>query len=212
MFGINHMMNFWPGKKQFVEYLSIFFDVIDNIEYNFGETLGYKCQMFGVFCKRKSPTYPSAGMSVGNYYSAHLTALQERAPLSSLADLTFLAKSGLRKVGIFGDQKEAAALRLLIEKNRLFEVTRFVTPDPALLGEKDSFTVKLSDLRNSEAIFVASVLSQDEYCVRLRRKGYLGPILPCFRKGLPFFDVQSSAGHVIQMKAFLPALISGKRI
>ncbi len=32
MFGINHMMNFWPGRTQFLEYLSTFFDIIDSME------------------------------------------------------------------------------------------------------------------------------------------------------------------------------------
>jgi len=37
------------GKQQFLEYLSMLFDILDHVEYNCGETLGLKCQMFGVF-------------------------------------------------------------------------------------------------------------------------------------------------------------------
>jgi trans-aconitate methyltransferase len=210
MFGINHMMNFWPGRQQFLEYLSTFFDILDHIEYNFGETFGYKCQMFGVFCKKRSKARRWTGKAVTNRYSSHLTALQQRAPLSSLADLSFLAKNGLRKVGICGDEKETNALRLLIEKNNLFEVAQ-LSLDPVLAGKDGFSAAERADLRQVDAIFVASVSSQDDYCERLRKRGYRGQLFPCFRKGLPFFDTQTSAGNLIQMKAFLPSLISGKR-
>lgn len=212
LFGINHMMNFWPGKQQFLEYLATFFDILDCVEYNFGETLGLKCQMFGVFCKKRSKARRWAGKAVTNRYSSHLTALQQRAPLSSLSDLAFLAKNGgPGKIAICGDEREVMALRLLIEKNGLFEVAQLLTFDSALAGKNGFVAAERADLRQVEAIFVASVLSQDDYIKRLRARGYRGHLFPCFRKGLSFFDAETTAGNVIQMKAFLPSFISGKR-
>ena len=211
MFGINHMMNFWPGKQQFLEYLSTFFDILEHVEYNFGETLGYKCQMFGVFCKKRPNAQPSADAVFTNFYLQHLTALKERARLSSVVDLSFLAKNGLKKVGICGDEKEATALRLLIEKNGLFEVMQLMSSDAALVGKDGFVAVDNADLGQVEAIFVASISSEETYCKRIKRRGYRGQLLPCFRKGLPLFEAQTSAGNLIQMKAFLPSFISGKR-
>jgi trans-aconitate methyltransferase len=208
---LNNMANFWPGKQQFVEYLSTFFDILDHIEYNFGETLGLKCQMVGVFCKKRANPNPSTSVAVTNRYTQHLNALKERASVSSLADLSFLAKNGLKKVGICGDAKESTALRLLIEKNGLFEVAQLISSDPALAGRDGFVAVENAVLRDVEAIFVASVSSQDVYCKRLRKRGYRGQLFPCFRKGLPFFEAQTSAGNLIPMKAFLPSLIAGKR-
>jgi hypothetical protein len=142
-----------------------------------------------------------------------VTALKERAPRSSLEDLSFLAKNGgpRRRVGICGDEKEVTALRLLIEKNSLFEVAQLLTFDSALAAKDGFVAAGRADLRHVEAIFVASVSSQDDYCARLRKRGYRGQLFPCFREGLPFFDAQTSAGNMIQMKAFLPSLVSGKR-
>jgi trans-aconitate methyltransferase len=211
MFGINNMMNFWPGKQQFLEYLSTFFDILEQTEYNFGETLGYKCQIFGVFCKKRSDARPIPEPIFTNYYLQHLTALKERAPLSSVVDLSFLAKKGLKKVGICGDEKEATALRLLIEKNGLFEVTQLMSSDAALVGKDGFVAVEHADLGRVEAIFIASISSEETYCKLLKQRGYRGQLFPCFRKGLPLFDAQTSAGNLIQMKAFLPSFISGKR-
>jgi trans-aconitate methyltransferase len=211
MFGINNMINFWPEKQQFLEYLSCFFDILENTEYNFGETLGYKCQMFGVFCKKRSDAQAFPKTIVTNSYLQNLTALKERAPRSSVLDLSFLAKDGLKKVGICGDGKEATALRLLIEKNGLFEVTQLMSSDAPLVGKNGFAAVEYADLSHLEAIFIASITSEDKYSELLKQRGYRGQLFPCFRKGLQLFDAQTSAGNLIQMKAFLPSLISGKR-
>ena len=122
-----------------------------------------------------------------------------------------MAKNGLRKIAICGDAKEATALRLLIDKNALFEVAQLIAFDPALVGKDGFVAAERADLRHVEAIFVASVASQDDYCRLLRTGGYRGQLFPCFREGLPFFDVETSAGNLIQLKAFLPTLVSGKR-
>jgi hypothetical protein len=58
---------------------------------------------------------------------------------------------------------------------------------------------------------VASVSQQQAQCDKLRSSRFRGRILPCFRPGLPYFEAKTSRGNVIQLKAFLPAYLSGLR-
>lgn len=213
LFGDNHMMNFWPGRRQFGEYISEFFDVIDNIDYNFGETLGRKCQMFGLLCnKKKSAANSTNAAGHSNYYAQHLDELQKRALLSSIEDLTILAESGLRRIAICGDEVEATALRRLIEENRLFEIDLLISSDPRLIGRDGFVALDNATFGQVDAILVASVSAQQKYRDRLKSRGFHGRILPCFRDGFPRFETRTSLGNVIQMKAFLPAYIAGMRV
>ena len=61
------------------------------------------------------------------------------------------------------DEKEVTALRLLIEKNNLFEVAQLLTFDSALAAKDGFVAAERADLRHVEAIFVASASSQDDY-------------------------------------------------
>jgi hypothetical protein len=208
LFGINHMMNFWPGRQQFVEYLSTFFETREPVEYDFGETLGYRCRMLGVFCIKASR--PSSTAEPKNYYSQHLAALQERATRSSVTDLKSLATSGLKRVSVVGDVQETNRLKELIEAHRLFEIV----PVEQLSGSGNRRkawwrTSKPMDPPDSaEAVFIASVASQGDYRARLAQQGFTGRLLPCFRQGYDKFEITTSAGNRIQMKAFLPGYLS----
>lgn len=192
LFGDNHMMNFWPNRELFVQYVSEFFDVIDKIDYHFGETLGRKCQMLGLLCTKKRAA--SGGSPHGDYYEQNLKSLQQRAILSSIEDLTFIAKAGLGNIAILGDERQAAALRRLIEENHLFALPPADAP-----------------VEQADAVLIASVSHQQALCDRLRSSRFRGHILPCFRPGLPFFEAKTSSDNIVQLKAFLPAYLAGLR-
>lgn len=208
-FGINHMMNFWPGRAQFLEYLSCFFDVREKVEYNFGETLGYKCQMFGAFCT-KLPAVNSQKVMT-NYYTSHLNELQNRAVKSSVADLTWLADKGIRRVAIYGDATAAPRLKEFCVTHKIFDVLWVGQADVERFDERPA-SVERVNLDSVDAILIATFTLADEFAARLRERGCERPILPCLRGGLPSMDAVTSAGNRIQMKAFLPAHLSGKRV
>jgi hypothetical protein len=69
--------------------------------------------MLGLLCKKRRQA-SQAGHRV-NYYAKNLESLRQRAVLSSIEDMKFIAKAGLGKIAIVGDEREAGALRRLVE-------------------------------------------------------------------------------------------------
>ncbi len=215
LFGHNHMMNFWPCRQQFANYIAEFFDIVDHVDYTWVETLGYKCQVLGLLCKKSQKT-SAVGVGEGaagsvNYYSQSLESLKQRAILSSLKDLEVLARSGVKSIAICGDKQEATALRRLIEENRLFEIAQLLSLDAELVGKDGFVALENRVVGTVDAVLVASVASQQKYWDKVKSCGYRGRVLPCFRHGHPRFETITSAGNAIQMKAFLPAYIAGLR-
>jgi hypothetical protein len=198
LFGTNHMMNFWPAREQFIEYLDTIFSVTDRVRYDFGETLGSKCEMFGAFCTKSEAKLQLKPIS--SYYGKNLEELRSRSIKSSISDLRWLASRGLKHVAVYGDTIEATRLREIIRDNGIFDVVP---------SESEQFeSVRIPDV---DAVFVAATLSAGAYIEAIRAKGYTGKIYPGLRNGLTELDAITSEGNRIQMKAFLPAYISGER-
>jgi hypothetical protein len=134
-FGSNHMMNFWPGRQQFVDYLNEFFQIEAKLEYGFGEMDGYRNLHLGLFCRKRQPQAQrnqSATRPVPhNYYAEHLHSLKTRAQEASVRDLKRLAATGIRNVNICGDMPEVGELHRIIHEHEIFAVKRVVTFDPA---------------------------------------------------------------------------------
>lgn len=60
--------NSWFGREQFVEYLSLFFEVFDRVEYVDGG--------LGVFCRRLSPPVTSSAGGFPNRYVEHIALVK----------------------------------------------------------------------------------------------------------------------------------------
>jgi len=205
LFGLNSMMNFWPNKDQFIEYLGQFFTVKGTQEfifeeYTINEKIKHNADIFGVFCtKGGCPVVPT------NYYDSNMAALKERAYRSSVNDLSILFDHGVRTVSIVGDEDAGIALRDIILENKLFTIDAMYTAQPSLVGNGQWKSLDNPPLSTSNVFLVASAINQESYCQVLRNWG-IPKVLPCLRSGTPVFTATTSLGNKIQMKAFLPAM------
>ena len=209
LFGLNSMFNSWFGHEQFVEYLSEFFEVFDEITYTYDTTpepLPRPTKLTGVFC-RKRPGGERIPPVVKNRYQEHLNALRGRAPSSSIEDLRNLAQSGVKNTLICGYGPEARELATLIRDNKLFKIAGFIQVDGAS-AEVNALEAEFKDgVAGDEvnAVLVASTNQQENWVAALEAKGLGRIVFRCFRDAQPLFWSEGSTR--VQMKAFLPAML-----
>lgn len=209
IFGANHLMNTWFSPTQLEAYLATFFTVFDRITYAFDlpeAQFGQSCIMQGYFCRKTSSPKPQWAEH-GSIFEENLTGLKMRAEESSLADLRDLRASGIRCVSVAGVGDEAQTLTRLIAEHDLFELAGVIDPASFEAGPPPWSMPKATPSNsNPEAVLVASVEHQQRIYKALALKMPSQQKLNCFRPGTARFRASE-----IQMKAFLPALLSGRR-
>jgi hypothetical protein len=62
-------------------------------------------------------------------------------------------------------------------------------------------------IASDDVVLLASAQTQEQFVTALRKLGHAEKVFPCFRPGLKMFQSTTSAGNVIQLKAFLPMVI-----
>jgi len=209
LFGLNHRVNTWFGREQFVEYLSEFFEIVEVYEYVSDvspEPYDRKNSFVGVVGRkraggeRKRPAIP-------NRFDEHMNILRATAVESTLEDLQILAREGVRRVAICGVGNEARFLAGMIRAHNLFSIAGFASlPSAGADAERDRLTNQYASGDPSQpvdAYLVASLLEQDQLVSELQAYGCKN-ILKCFRTGLPV--VWDDSG-TIQLKALLPAYL-----
>jgi hypothetical protein len=208
LFGLNHRMNTWFGRAQFVEYFEEFFDVFDVVEYVSDVALApYEREnvVTGVFARKRRGGERRPPIVV-NRYAEHLELLNEMAVQSTLDDLKILSQSGIRHIAICGTGREARLLAELVRRSEALTIAGFASLPGGMDGERDQLLREFGSGNPEapvDAYLIGSIAHQDRFDAELRSAGYKN-VLRCFREGLPSVWNESGA---VQMKAMLPAYL-----
>ena len=209
LFGLNHRMNTWFGREQFLEYLGQFFEITDVVQYVSDVTPApYARQnlVTGVFARKRPQGAWQAPPPPTNRYEEHVNLLRTIALESTLQDLRLLAGSGIRRVAICGAGDEARLAATLIRNNGLFSIAGFASLGAGAKSEADRLTQQFASGNPSapvDAYLVASIAEADQFVAELTAMGCQN-VLRCFRPGLP---TAWDDGGTIQLKAMLPAYL-----